>query len=94
MSESEPTEQTVTSSQPSGGAWKHGKFDCTEDIAGCLCALCLMPCYACQNQEAAGGGLFCCAPFKTPCSLRIQTGLRPFNVLFLKAIIFFFVKMI
>lgn len=45
--------------QPGTGAWKHGKFDCCEDIPGIFCAMFLMPCYAYKTAEDSGEA-FCC----------------------------------
>ena len=45
--------------QPAGGDWKHGKFDCCEDIPGILCAMFCTPCYVYKTAEATGEE-FCC----------------------------------
>lgn len=45
--------------QPASGEWKHGKFDCCDDVKDCLCAYCCSPCYSYQATLAAGESQMC-----------------------------------
>lgn len=79
-----PLQFRVVQSQPervgADGQWSTGLFDCTDDMGGCLCAMCCLPIFACKTAGEVGVcpclPLLDCLSCLPPASLALRAAVR------------------